>query len=662
MIERTLPAYPLFVKDPNFSVWVRSEKLYEDDTAFWTGKSARMYGVFEVEGKRYGFMGKTTLPAAEQTALKVTAYSTDYTFVADGCTLEVRFLSPLPLNDLELLSCPSCYFTYKVTAPKGKRTKVYLFVTDEICYENKADTRYLNIERKGMQNAVLGLIRQLPLSNTKDVSVADWGYYYLTAEVAGVTNVERFQAFLGGAPLADAEREDQDLYAYAVAEGEGKYGGKFVLSYDDTVSIFYFGEWLRGYWFKDGKTIFDAIDFSLEHYEKIVAALDTFDKELVKDAKRYGEGYVNLLYASLRQAVAAHKLVQNAKGEVLFLSKECNSNGCIATLDVTYPSVPLFLLYNPVLVKGMMIPLFRTANSESWPFPFAPHDAGRYPYCSGQVYGSWDDYGKNKICHTVYLNAYLLPAERNNYNELKHMPVEECGNALIVMDALLHHGEEEFVAEHFALLNQWADYLIEKGVVPENQLCTDDFAGMLDKNVNLAIKSAVGLRAFADICEKLKKGDAAKYKKEAKGFAEAILSTERDGITPLTFDHALSPFSLKYNLYFDKLLGFALFPESFYQREMDYYLSHAEKYGVCLDGRSTITKSDWLLWVAALTDDKQKSQQIVDMVALFLKETPQRDPFSDWYDAVSGERKSFRNRTVQGGIFALLYRDRMMKK
>ena len=90
------------------------------------------------------------------------------------------------------------------------------------------------------------------------------------------------------------------------------------------------------------------------------------------------------------------------------------------------------------------------------------------------------------------------------------------------------------------------------------------------------------------------------------------------------------------------------------EEETDYYLTKSEKYGVPLDSRAKYTKSDWLMWSAALTEDTEKRKRFVDMLARFLRETEDRVPFSDWYDTETGRYITFRNRTVQGGIFMLL--------
>ena len=132
--------------------------------------------------------------------------------------------------------------------------------------------------------------------------------------------------------------------------------------------------------------ITDALRFVYKESADIDRKLSVFDEDLRKKAKEYEADYLNVLYASLRQSIAAHKLVKDRNGEVLFLSKECGSNGCIATVDVSYPSVPLYLLYNPELVKGMMRPILKFARMPIWKYDFAPHDCGVYPFCTGQVY------------------------------------------------------------------------------------------------------------------------------------------------------------------------------------------------------------------------------------------------------------------------------------
>jgi hypothetical protein len=39
---------------------------------------------------------------------------------------------------------------------------------------------------------------------------------------------------------------------------------------------------------------------------------------------------------------AAHKMIADEDGEAVLLSKENDSNGCIGTVDVSYPSSPRF--------------------------------------------------------------------------------------------------------------------------------------------------------------------------------------------------------------------------------------------------------------------------------------------------------------------------------
>ena len=199
-------------------------------------------------------------------------------------------------------------------------------------------------------------------------------------------------------------------------------------------------------------------------------------------------------------------------------------------------------------------------------------------------------------------------------------------------------------------------YLVKYGLKPGNQLCTDDFAGHLENNVNLAIKATVGIASYAQLlfeCDEIEKGQ--EYRKIAESFAKEI-SDFANGKThlPLTWNAGEETFSLKYNFAFDKVLGLNLFNQELFEKEVEYYLSKAERYGVPLDSRKMYTKSDWLLWVARLTSDAQKRKTLVEMLDDYLKTSPSRVPFSDWYETQDGIHHGFRARTVQGGCFILL--------
>ena len=200
------------------------------------------------------------------------------------------------------------------------------------------------------------------------------------------------------------------------------------------------------------------------------------------------------------------------------------------------------------------------------------------------------------------------------------------------------------------------NYLTKYGLYPENQLCTDDFAGHLKNNVNLAIKATVGIACYAELLKMVgEETEAVGFRKIAEQFAAEIIALSEKGThLPLTWDSEAETFGLKYNFAFDKIFSLNLFPQSVFEKEVDYCLTKANASGIPLDNRKGYTKSDWLLWTARLTNDESKRERILNGVNKFLTESPDRVPFSDWYESESGKFINFRARSVQGGCFILL--------
>jgi len=201
--------------------------------------------------------------------------------------------------------------------------------------------------------------------------------------------------------------------------------------------------------------------------------------------------------------------------------------------------------------------------------------------------------------------------------------------------------------------------LEEKGLDPENQLCTDDFSGHLAHNSNLSIKAIVALRAFAELAEKTGQDIVAKkYKSLTKKWAKEWVDMAKGGEpTVLAFGQP-GTWSMKYNLMWDKLLGYNLFSKTLGEAEVDSYLAKSNKYGAPLDSRAAFTKTDWLFWAASITGSRSKFDKISGMAYKWVNETPDRVPFSDWYDTKTGRQTGFQARSVIGGITAPM----LMKK
>lgn len=652
MNERILPAYPIFVKDPNFSLWSPTEKLNESNLQTWYGETKTLYGFLKTGGKTYCFLGSGEdfascgVEKAVQTGLSVSAFATAYTFEAGGVRLSVHFVSPLPPDDLELLSLPVCYMEYELEG----QGEVSLFVGRNVAYNDRPDNanrgvRGAKLPQEGYETAFLGLRRQMPLSVSADLVGADWGYWYVAGEKADLLDERELGAYLA-AGGTDFRAAGEERYLCARSR-ENK--GAILLGFDEGVAIDYFGDCRKGYYLEN-HTIFQALSHVHTHRAAINAQLADFETALRDQAAKFGPEYWNVLCAALRQSVAAHKLVRDKDGNVLFLSKECGSNGCIGTVDVSYPSMPLYLLYAPELVKGMMRPVLKFARMDVWTYDFAPHDVGTYPLCCGQVYGL-DKRLEKQGDYETHLPVYLLPENARAFDDNYQMPVEECANLLIMFLACCRQdGDLEFFRENRDLAAKWVEYLVKFGLRPENQLCTDDFAGHLKNNVNLAIKATVAIGAYAALLDAL--GEENGYRAIAENYAGEIVAFGANfDHLPLTWDSDDSTYSLKYNLAFDKALKLDLFPAETLEREVDCCLEKAGRFGTPIDGRKDYVKSDWLMWMASLTEDTGKQRRLMALLDTFLRESPDRVPFSDWYADESGHFYHFRARSVQGGCF-----------
>lgn len=576
---------------------------------------------------------------AKQKSVELNATQTIYNFECVGVNLEVKFTSPLLMDNLDIFSRPVSYISYKVGSNDGRNhnVKILFSASTSLAVNNpmqvvttqKYATPLLSILKAGT-------VEQPVLQKKGDDLRIDWGYMYVAApKLPGTVQYITSQQACVNAFVADNTastlKQGKQLTLNTVLNFDrvgASASERFIeLAYDDLYSVQYFKKNLMPWWKMNGRvTIEKELYNAAAGYFTIMEKCGRFNKNMYNAAlKAGGKNYAYLCVLAYRQSIAAHQLLKSPQGEILFLSKENFSNGSINTVDVTYPSAPLYLLYNPRLLEGMLNGIFHFCESPAWKNNFAAHDLGTYPLANGQTY----------------------PA---------NMPVEESGNMIILSDAIAKaEGNANFARRHWKTLSTWADFLEKAGFDPSSQLCTDDFAGHLARNVNLSVKAIVALGAYADLAGKLgHKAVAAKYRAIAATMVGKWMKMADAGDHySLVFERP-DTWSQKYNLVWDKVLGLHLFPLDVYKKEVSFYLTKQNTFGLPLDSRKTYTKSDWILWTASLADNQNDFKALTDPVYKYATETASHVPLSDWHETTDGKMVGFQARSVVGGYFMKL--------
>jgi hypothetical protein len=652
------PAVPLVANDPYFSIWSMADHLTDVPTKHWSEADQPLIGLVRIDGHTERWMGTMprgyfALPAVDamkQVSLEVTPLHTRYVFESRGIRLGVTFFSPLFPRDLDVMSRPVTYLSWSAVSIDGKEHAVELMLDADGMLAVNEPAQPVTWSRTHTHKLTMlnvGSRDQATLHQAGDRIRIDWGYFHLGVpdDVASSTALssDSMASFARSGSVPDAD--DMTMPRPAGGHGEAIHLGvalslghvgstpvqrHVLLGYTESYAIEYLGRKLRPYWQRDGMSESAMLSLAETQYRELEGRGVKFDRDQMAHMKEIGgEDYGYLTALAFRQTIAAHKLVADVDGRPMFFSKENDSNGCIDTVDVTYPSSPFFLYYNPALLEAQLEPVMRYAALPRWRFPFAPHDLGTFPLANGQVYGG---------------------AERTEDNQ---MPVEESGNLLIMVAALGRvSGNWEFAGKYMPQLRKWAEYLEEKGLDPSNQLSTDDFSGHLAHNTNLSIKAIEALGAFSEIAQGI--GDTASadhYRTLAKSLPGKWESMAREGDHyKLAFDQP-NTWSQKYNLVWDGLLNLHLFSPAVMQTEWGFYATHSAEYGLPLDNRKSITKLDWEFWTATLSKDPADFTKLAHETAMWADHTSPRVPLTDYYDVSSGKQVHFQARSVVGGIF-----------
>lgn len=601
-------------------------------------------------------LAKDNFPTATQKSCVVMPTSTYYTFTCGAIDLDVVFTTPLVMDDLQLFTTPLTYLSYQARSNDGQPHEVSLLVETSAAMSlsnsgQTAQTRFMGTSVcPGLNVVRAGNASQKPLAHTGEL--IDWGYYYVSAPaqpgktLSIVPHTQAISQFLAQGQLQEARSPRQDkgspYHSIAFSDSLGQVGtqpaGSFIsLSYDDVASIRFFGNDRKAYWTQDGKvSITERIADLHSQYASIMEHCRQVDEQVYDDAySTGGEKYAEICCAVYRQVCAAHKLVSDSEGNLLYMSRENDSGGFINTLDVTYPSQPLFWIYSPTLAKAMITPILQYAYTGRWNKDWTAHDLGAYPHANGQTYGDG-------------------------------MPVEEAGNMLTLITLITHlDGDLDYVRKYWKILTRWTDYLYSHGKDPVNQLCTDDFMGTSERNANLAVKACLGVRSYALLASKLGLEEvAAEYKQKAEEMAaywkQHAYTTVGGAHYLLNFGAAGNTWSTKYNLIWDQIWDWGLF-EEVRTRELTFYRSKVNAYGLPLDSRGAGCKSDWVMWTAAMAPSQLSFLQLSNPIWKYINETTSRVPVSDNHRSDSGNMWMFRARSVLGGYWMKCFMEKFKK-
>ena len=479
---------------------------------------------------------------------------------------------------------------------------------------------------------------------------------------------------------------------------------------------------MRPLWASWFPSVEKLLSFHYMDFRNAFTLASNYSTQLAADAFRSGaEDFVDIVGLTARQVMGATSFSGTPENPILFI-KEISSNGNFQTIDVIFPSFPFFLYTNPRWLAYMLEPLIEHMLSGQYPNTYAMHDLGaHFPNATGHPDGN-DEYMPVEECGNILIMGLAIvnslkyddngtagslwsslgsdsfdPDPKSSAFSLKNL---EQRDGIVGLDDSWGGSTkglkqaQKWVKRSYKLWRQWTGYLVEFSLEPEHQLSTDDFAGPLQLQTNLALKGIIGIKAMSGISAVVNNvADIKYFKNTAETYMDKWVDfgLSRDGThAKLSYDWYGSWTTL-YNLYADALLCFHLegtsfsdnlsptydlqtaeqkpleplpsksnrtgfVPHKIYSLQSNWYHNVRQRYGLPLDSRHLYTKTDWEFFAISVASNSVRAE-ILESVAKWLNETVTDRPFTDLHDTEGDGNflgAYFMARPVIGGHFAFL--------
>ncbi|KAI4160954.1 MAG: hypothetical protein L6R39_000160, partial [Caloplaca ligustica] len=554
------PSYPLAVRNPYLSAWMPGpfvSNLTASNPQFWAGQDLTLGIMARVDGQAFSLLGLPSPPAGVREATVSNAQYTSthsvFSLLAGNISIKLDFLSPVSPSNYLRQSLPFSYLTVTAANTAGESVQVYVDIDES--WTGQSGSTAANATKSGQTSVFQLSVTGAGTYTQNAMDQALWGQAVfasrpsnsstLTTQSGSAASVRSL--FVSNGTLSGFTPAYAAKDVVAIAQDLGSVASTasvtYAIGYTRDAAVNYLGNARASYYSATYKDSISAVNHFLDDYADAESESSAMDSNIDnKAASTAGANYSDIVTLSVRQAYGAADLTIPADtldtSDLMLFLKEISSDGNVNTVDVIYPTFPIFYVMDPEYIRLVLEPVVRYLETGRWPNSWTIHDIGSsYPNATGH------DDGK-----------------------AEQMPVEESGNLLILAYAYSRASNSTtWINSHRSLFQGYADYLVTNGLNMASQLSTDDGTGPLPNQTNLAIKAAVGLTAFGAMFNEQNYTNIGLDHANQLYNNSLATDTEKTHFLlqyPQSLNGPNTTYSTTFNLYGDSLLGLNTFPSA----------------------------------------------------------------------------------------------------